>query len=117
MIPAELVGRDGARDGDLVGVTGTLGGSAAGLAVVEGGYPAATRPSCRALRERYARPRPRLAEGRALALAGASAMIDISDGLATDAATSRRQAAWTSELDARQRAAGAGRDRGRGRCR
>ncbi len=56
----ELVGRDGARVGDLVGVTGRLGG----------------RPR---------RPFPRLREGRALARVGASAMIDLSDGLGTDA--------------------------------
>jgi thiamine-monophosphate kinase len=56
----KLIGRDGARPGDLVGVTGTLGG----------------RPR---------RPLPRLREGRAIAPAGTHAMIDISDGLATDA--------------------------------
>lgn len=56
----ELIGRDGAHVGDLVGVTGRLGG----------------RPR---------RPLPRLAEGGALARAGARAMIDLSDGLATDA--------------------------------
>lgn len=56
----ELVGRDGAQVGDLVGVTGRLGA-------------------------RAPRPLPRLREGRALAQAGASAMIDLSDGLATDA--------------------------------
>jgi len=84
--PGELVGRDGARPGDLVGVTGALGGAAAGLAVLEGRWDALPATLAALLRDRYARPRPRLAEGRALALAGASAMLDISDGLASDAA-------------------------------
>src|SRR6202035_2038678 len=56
----KLLGRDGARPGDLVGVTGVLG----------------RRPQ---------RPSPKLREGRAMAPAGAHAMIDLSDGLATDA--------------------------------
>jgi thiamine-monophosphate kinase len=70
----KLLGRDGARRGDLVGVTGTLGG----------------RPR---------RPLPRLREGRAIAPAGAHAMIDISDGLASDARHIARSSGVVLEID------------------
>jgi thiamine-monophosphate kinase len=83
----DFVTRAGARPGDALIVTGELGGAAAGLLLIE-------RPSAAgldigtdadALHSRQLDPTPRLAAGRALAEAGATAMIDLSDGLAPDA--------------------------------
>lgn len=74
------VRRAGAGAGDGVWVTGRLGG--AGLALA--GLRAGVQPPAEILR-RYAHPEPRIAAGRWLASHGATAMLDISDGLAQDA--------------------------------
>jgi thiamine-monophosphate kinase len=78
--PEPPVLRSGAAPGDTIFVTGALGSSAAGLEVLRTGR-ASELPD---LALAHRRPRPRLAEGSMARRAGASAMIDVSDGLAAD---------------------------------
>ncbi len=75
----EPVRRSGARAGDVVAVNGRLGWAAAGLAVLSRGFR-----SPAALVGAYRVPEPPLAAGIAAAQAGATSMIDVSDGLVAD---------------------------------
>ena len=95
--PADPPGRDRGRPGDLVLVTGPLGGSRAG---------------------RHLAIEPRLATGRALHAAGVRAMLDLSDGLALDLSRLARLSGVVARLedlpahpDALTAAGSSGRDR------
>jgi thiamine-monophosphate kinase len=82
--PGRALYRDGARPGDRVLVTGFLGDSAAGFEVLQGSLRVPP-PIGGELVRRHRLPTPRVEAGRAIAMSGgASAMIDVSDGLASD---------------------------------
>lgn len=87
-VPEQLVSRAGAEPGDLLVLTGEIGGAAAGRVILEdpGLGAGLLEETAERLRARQLDPSPRLRSGRALAAAGARAMIDLSDGLAADAA-------------------------------
>jgi thiamine-monophosphate kinase len=95
----DLVYRHGARPGDLVGVTGSLGGSGAGLLLLLGS-PARLEEELRAsLLRRHRRPEPRLDAGARLAAVGVNAMLDVSDGVATDACHLARRSGVRVDID------------------
>jgi thiamine-monophosphate kinase len=79
--PGRAVLRDGGRPGHRLVVTGSLGGAAAGLRLAS--QRSWTDDERQAL-HRHVRPTPRVGEAGVLASHGASAMIDVSDGLALD---------------------------------
>jgi len=108
--------RNGARAGDLLFVSGTLGGAAAGFLLLEAGYRLTAEGTARApgrkrllppratevrrLIRHQVDPRPMLELGRALADEGAaSAAIDLSDGLSRDLHRLCRASGVSASLD------------------
>ncbi len=88
-----LLQRSRARPGDVIAVTGPLGGSAAGLRLLQGGWHSAGGEGhADDAREKaelrlvtiHRRPMPRVAAGQALVEAGIRCAIDVSDGLVAD---------------------------------
>jgi thiamine-monophosphate kinase len=85
------VTRSGARPGDVVAISGPVGRSAAGLALLladaaagPSAVPDMQAPETQALVSAHRRPQPDYSAGPAAAVAGATSMIDISDGLVAD---------------------------------
>ena len=110
-LPGPPVLRSGARPGDIVAVAGEMGTAARGLSILRerfrtaSGEPAAVDTAVLDGEERRAvaaqlRPRPPLAAGPAAASGGATAMIDVSDGLAGDATRIAEASGVTIDLDA-----------------
>jgi thiamine-monophosphate kinase len=132
--PGRAVRRVGAQPGDAVVVTGALGAAAGGLALSRADHAASaaalSEPWGRELADALDRPVARVGEGQTLAQAGATAMMDLSDGLARDlarlceasgvgarielgavpVAESVRAAASTLEVDPLELALGGGED-------
>ena len=111
-VTGSLQGRDpvlrsGARAGDVVAVAGVLGRAAGGLAVLESSEdhaalaadPGAESGVLLELAVAQCRPRPPLAQGPLAVAAGATAMLDISDGLVRDAGRIASASGVSIELD------------------
>jgi thiamine-monophosphate kinase len=92
--------RSEARPGDVLALAGTVGRAAAGLALLESSTPVqALIPAQRALVETQCRPRPPLAAGPRARAAGATAMMDISDGLVRDGGRLAAASGMVLDLD------------------
>ena len=83
-VPERLLVRSGATAGNLIGVSGTLGASAAGLALLEDTSGLRTAKTAALLIEAHLRPVPRIELGRLLGRKGATSAMDLSDGLLGD---------------------------------
>jgi thiamine-monophosphate kinase len=97
--PRGALTRAGARPGDEIYVTGTIGDAAVGLAMLRASSPLATAES--ACLERYLRPEPRVRAGLQLSHHGAaSSCVDLSDGLADGLRQLARASAVGLEIQA-----------------
>jgi thiamine-monophosphate kinase len=98
--PGRLLRRSGARPGDLLALTGAVGASAAGLdLLLRNDLATQARPEAAALLSAHHRPWPQLAAGAALARLGLRCAIDVSDGVASEAAHLARASEVAIEIE------------------
>ena len=91
--------RSAARPGDLIAVTGPLGGSRGGLELMLKGVEADPEATD-VLRGAHRHPQPRLKEGRTLVQEGVLAAMDLSDGLTDDLAKLMAASSTAARLEA-----------------
>jgi thiamine-monophosphate kinase len=94
----EPVLRSGAKAGDIIAVAGTLGKAAAGLALLQSENTDAISAYDNLINTQL-RPHPPISSGAAAAIAGATSMLDISDGLAKDASRIAKASEVSIEID------------------
>jgi thiamine-monophosphate kinase len=94
------VTRGGARPGDVIALSGPVGRSAAGLALLESGRSGTGDPVLAGLIRAHQRPQPDYGAGPQAAVAGATAMIDVSDGLVADLEHVARASGVRIDIDA-----------------
>ena len=95
--------RSGARPGDVLALAGTVGRAAAGLALLESEADVdSLKPEQRVLLDVQCRPQPPLSAGPLARAAGATAMLDISDGLVRDASRLAIASNAVLDLDAQE---------------
>ena len=98
--PGAMPVRTGARAGDVIFVTGTIGDAALGLALRLGRGPVLPEAHRMELIGRYLKPQPRM--GLAQALGHAHAAMDVSDGLVGDLAKMLKASGVSGALDLRE---------------